>query len=143
MRGSAIVECERHGEPALDQSQQRWPPILFAIVMGATRPAQEAEAIIERTIGHPERICQAVLEPADRSRTNARHHNPRVPSRSQYTIESMQAPDSQQVRAAASAHINNILVHDERLKVGNSPLKESKMGRDSTQWGKSFMEAPD
>src|SRR6266446_1888294 len=143
MRRSAIIERERRRESAFDQSQQCWPPLLLAIVMWAARPAHESEAIIESTIGHTERICQAVLKPADRACTDARHHNPRIPSRSQRSIESMQAPHSQQIRTAAPAHIDNVVVHYERFKVGNFPLKESEMGCGGTRWGKSFMEAPD
>jgi hypothetical protein len=96
--------------------------------MWAARPAHESQAIIDSTIGHAERICQAVLESADRARTDARHHNPRIPSRSQHSIEPMQAPHSHQVRTAAPAHIDNVLVHHERFKVVNFPLKESEMG---------------
>jgi hypothetical protein len=111
--------------------------------MWAARPAHESKAIIESAIGHAERICHAVLEPADCARTDARHHNPRIPSRSQHSIESMQAPHSQQVRTAAPAHIDNVLIHHERFKIRNFPLKESEMSCGRTRWGESFMEAPD
>ena len=55
----------------------------------------------------------------------------------------MQAPHSQQVRTAAPAHIDNVMVHHEQFKVENFPLKESEMRCGGTRWGKSFMEAPD
>jgi hypothetical protein len=62
MHRSAIIDRERRWESAADQSQQRWPPLLLAIVMWAARPTHESEAIIESTIGLAKRICQTVLD---------------------------------------------------------------------------------
>src|SRR3984957_4403774 len=139
----AVIERERRGESALDQSHQHRPPLFLAIVMRTARAMHESETVVEAAKRHTERIRHAVFEPANCTRADSRHHDARVPRRPQGLVESMQAPHCEHVRAAAAADVDDVLIHHERFEVANVSLEESKMRRGGARRRKRFMEAPD
>src|SRR6202051_4820467 len=75
MRRGSIVERERRWKPALDQTAQHRRPLRFAIIMRTASAAHQSKPIAERAKWHPERIGDAVLEPANRTRADSAPHD--------------------------------------------------------------------
>src|SRR5579862_6340327 len=108
MRGGAVIERERRWKAALDQSHQHRPPFLLTIIMRTARTAHQSEPLVEGAIRHPKRVGEAVIEPTDCASADASHYDARVPRRAQRFVESMQAPHSDHVRAAAATDVDDV-----------------------------------
>jgi len=76
---SAVVGGVARGEAVLDELPVGRTAALLAVVVRAEAPRQYAEAAVQRIEARPERVGDAALEPADRTRARTAEHGTALP----------------------------------------------------------------
>jgi len=90
----------------------------------ARRERHEGEAVEDRPQVGPERVGGAADVPAHRPRRHPGQHDAGLPDLAQHLIQAVQPPHRQQVRHAAAADPDHVLLEQQRGGVGNARHRE-------------------
>src|ERR1041384_7732683 len=77
----------------------------------------------------PERVADAGLEPAERSRAESGKDLSAPPFASQQSIEPPGAPDHEQIAGASATDVEDVLPRDDRSEVGRRRDEHGEVGR--------------
>ena len=119
-----VVVCrDAGGKPVGDELREDGPAPFLAVVMRAGAAREEAEALHGGQLG-PERIGDAVLEPADHPGAPAGEQHSALPRFAQDRVESVCAPNGDRVGRVASGDEDDVVVEHELAQVRRRPGKE-------------------
>src|SRR5581483_6742014 len=127
VEGYTVFRGDPLRKAVVDQLAVARPPPLFAVVMRARAPRQEAEAV------HPlelraERIGHARLEPADHPGTRTPEDAAVLPRLSEQRVDAVHAPDREHVRGVATADADAVLCEHHLAQVLGRPGEGAEVG---------------
>ena len=124
----AVVGRDAVGEPAVDELAVARPAALLSVVVRARAAGQEAEAV-HRLELRPERVRDALLEPADHPGARAPEHVPCSHASRISCVDPVHAPDREHVRGVAAADADRVLREHELAQVGRRIREREQRAR--------------